>query len=169
MSAGGIVPILAGAAARRRKQEQQEKEEESMATYDSKDLNGWEFKIVRSALGRFSNYQAVQKVCREEAESGWELVEKFDSSRLRFKRRVERRSNDHLARLDPYRTSPGFSSAGTSAALIVGVVLLLIGGVALLYRTRWDHLNMLHWPTLPILLVLVILALLILVMWRRGR
>jgi hypothetical protein len=132
MSVGGIVPILAAAAAKRR----QEEEEEKMSTYTGQDLNGWEFKIVRSALGRYSNYQAMQKVCQEEAESGWELVEKFDNYRLRFKRRVERRSNDHLARLDPYRTSPGFSGGGRSAALIAGVVLLLLGGVALLYFAR---------------------------------
>ena len=107
-----------------------------MSIYTGQDLNTWEFKIVRSVFGRFSNYKAVQKICQEEAETGWELVEKFDSYRLRFKRRVERRSNDHLARLDPYRTSPGFSGRAASVALIFGVVLLLLSGMAVLYFAR---------------------------------
>jgi len=134
MAAGGIVPVLAAAAAAKRRR--QEEEEESMVAYNSDDLNGWEFKIVRATFGRFSNYQAVQKVCQEEAEPGWELVEKFDQYRLRFKRRVERRSNDHLARLDPYRTSPGIKWSGTSTALVIGVILLLVGGLALLLISR---------------------------------
>jgi len=53
---------MAGAAAAKRRQEE---EEESMSAYNSDDLNGWEFKIVRSVFGRFSNYQAVQKICQE--------------------------------------------------------------------------------------------------------
>ena len=133
MASGGMIPIMAGAAAAKRRQEE---EEESMSAYNSDDLSGWEFKIVRSVFGRFSNYQAVLKICQEEAENGWELVEKFDEYRLRFKRRVERRSNDHLARLDPYRTSPGIKWSGTSTALVIGVILLLVGGLAFLLISR---------------------------------
>jgi hypothetical protein len=124
---GGATAAITAAARRR-----EEEEEEEMTAYDGQDLNSWEFKIVRSEFGRFRNYQAVQKICQEEAESGWELVEKFDSSRLRFKRRVERRSNDHLARLDPYRTSPGFRWSGASSALLIGVILLLVAGAVTL-------------------------------------
>ena len=107
-----------------------------MCSYSGDDLNGWEFKIVTSTFGRFSSYEAVQKVCQEEAVTGWELVEKFDQYRLRFKRRVERRSNDHLAPLDPYRTSPSLNWKGKSVALILGVVLLLGGILALLVLNR---------------------------------
>jgi len=39
------------AAAARRRQE----EEEKMTNYNKEDLEGWEFKIVRSNIGRFRN------------------------------------------------------------------------------------------------------------------
>jgi hypothetical protein len=169
MTAGGIVPILAGAAARRRAQQQQEEEEESMSSYKTQDLDGWEFKIVRSTFGRFSNYEAVQKICHEEAETGWELVEKFDSCRLRFKRRVERRSNDHMARLDPYRTSPGMGGNATKAALIVGLILLLLGVGLLLFLGPWSERIGTSLPTAPILLLLVIIPLVLFVVSRRRR
>ena len=165
MSAGGIAPILAVTAARRRRQ--QEEEEEKMSTYNSQELDGWEFKIVRSTFGRFSNYEAVQKVCHEEAETGWELVEKFDSCRLRFKRRVERRAGDHQARLDPYRTSPSLNSNGKLVALVLGIVLLLGGIMALLLlnRTSGD-------PSVPnVFLIVAAIAVLLIVMvlFRRRR
>jgi len=169
MGAGGIVPVLAAAAARKRAQMEKEEEEQSMATYNSQDLNGWEFKIVRSAFGRFSNYEAVQRVCREEAETGWELVEKFDSYRLRFKRRVERRSNDHLARLDPYRTSPGFSGSSLSTVLLTGVILVLVAGAVLLILSRQNGWDKAGWPSVIIIILLVAMLPIIVAMRRRGR
>jgi hypothetical protein len=162
---GGINAALTAAAAAKRLQQ----EEEEMTTYSDHDLNGWEFKIVRSAFGRFSNYQAVQKICQEEAETGWELVEKFDQYRIRFKRRVERRSNDHLARLDPYRTSPGFSRSSATTALVIGVLLLVVAGAALLLianKNEWDTANL---PIPIILILLVAVPVFIVVMRRRGR
>ena len=120
----GMIASTAAVAAARRQQE-----EEEMAGYDKSELEGWEFKIVRSVLGRFSSRRTVEKVRREEAGAGWELVEKFDDHRLRFKRRVERRSGDHLAKIDPYRTSLGFGGSGAAAGVIFGLILLL-GGVA---------------------------------------
>ncbi len=101
-------------------------EEENMTKYNSDDLNGWEFKIVRSDFGRFRNYEIVQKLCKEEAMAGWEMVEKFDSSRIRFKRRVEKRSQDQHLDFDPYRTSMSSISGGAVAA-IIGLVVLLAG------------------------------------------
>ena len=101
-------------------------EEENMTKYDSDDLNGWEFKIVRSDLGRFRNYEIVQKLCQQEARAGWEMVEKFDSSRIRFKRRVENRAQDQHLDFDPYRTSMSSISGGAVAA-IIGLIVLLAG------------------------------------------
>jgi hypothetical protein len=112
--------VIAAAANKKRQEE-----EEKMVSYNKEDLDGWEFKIVRSNFGRFSNYEKVQKVCREEAKAGWELVEKFDEYRLRFKRRIDKRANDQFLTVDPYRTSIGFGdwSVGLLAALIGGVVI----------------------------------------------
>lgn len=108
----------ARAAAARRHQE----EEEKMTTYNKEDLEGWEFKIVRSNIGRFRNYKRVQEVCAEEAKAGWELVEKFDDNRIRFKRRIEKRSNDQFLNIDPYRTTVGFKDGA-----LAGIILLAVG------------------------------------------
>ncbi len=113
---------------------QRAKEEEQMTTYSGNDLSGWEFKIIRSNFGRFSKLEEVQQVCREEAESGWELLEKFDQYRLRFKRRIEHRSGDNSARIDPYRTSPNSNIMGSKLALLIGLLLVAVVLIALLLR-----------------------------------
>ena len=119
-SAASSVSIAAAAAAKKRK------EEEDMAGYKKNDLDGWEFKFVRAHTNKFRTQEAVRKVCEEETLAGWELVEKFDDQRLRFKRRVERRSSDTLSDIDPYRTTIGFGG-GKVTGLVVGVTILLVG------------------------------------------
>jgi hypothetical protein len=109
----------AAAAAAKKRREQQE--EESMTQYSAQDLDGFEFKIVRSLTGTFSNYEAVQKLCAEEARAGWEMVEKFDNDRIRFKRRIERRNQDKSLGFDPYRTRVGMTELGM-VAIIVGLI-----------------------------------------------
>jgi len=100
-------------------------EEENMTGYNKEDLNGWEFKIVRSSMGTFSNYEKVQEVCRQEAKAGWELVEKFDQCRLRFKRRTDMRSKDQFLDIDPYRTNVG--GGGKTVGIIVGLSIFFLG------------------------------------------
>ncbi len=123
----GSTAAIAAAAAKKRKDE----EEEKMSTYKSDDLDGWEFKIVRSNTGRFRNYDAVNLLCQEEAQAGWEMVEKFDDQRIRFKRRVDKRSMDAHLQTDPYRTSVG-AGTNTSVMLVLGLAILL-GGLALFF------------------------------------
>jgi hypothetical protein len=130
-----MVPVIAAitastvaAAALKRRNE-----EEQMAQYRSDDLDGWEFKIVRSAMGRFSNRAFMKKICREEAQAGWELVEKFDDYRIRFKRRVEKRSVDPHLSVDPYRTAVSVGSKSV-VWVVVGLALLLAGVAILLIR-----------------------------------
>ena len=127
---GAIVPIITATAVRRRR----ESEEERMATYNSNDLDGWGFKIVRSSFGKFRSQKAVQKVCEEEARAGWQMLEKFDDSRIRFKRRVEKRSMDPHIEADAYRTS---ADAVTSSRLQIVIGILLLGagllGLALVF------------------------------------
>lgn len=126
---GVIIAAAAAAEARR-------KEEEKMTNYKSDDLDGWEFKIIRSTWGKFNSHEAIQKVCRQEAEAGWELLEKFDKHRLRFKRRVERRSADQHLGIDPYRgTASGSSRGGMIAGLALAAGLLLVGVVILMVNT----------------------------------
>lgn len=131
MSSSGIVPIIAvvaGGAMAAAAGKKKIAEEEKMVKYSTDDLEGWEFKIVRANTRRFRSSENIEKVIREEARAGWQLVEKFDDYRLRFKRRVEKRSMDrHLnADVDPYRSNYGFGAGGVVAA-IIGAALFALG------------------------------------------
>ena len=111
----------AAAAARRRLLE----EEEEMTQYSAQDLGGeWEFKIVRANWGVFRNPAVLAKLVAEEAQAGWILLEKFDNTRVRFKRPVSARRDD--ARLpggvDPYRTQYGMSPMWF-ALILTGVIV----------------------------------------------
>lgn len=114
---------------------QQQMEEEQEMTYKSDDLNGWEFKILRSNSGAFNTSAEMNKALQEESVHGWELVEKFDNYRLRLKRPVDaRRKINTNATSDPYRTHYGISDARMAVYVIAGVLgftALLIG--ALIY------------------------------------
>ena len=131
MSAGAAA--AAAAEAERRRQE-----EEEMTKYTDADLQGdWEFKIVRANTMAFKNPEVFRQVCAEEARAGWTLVEKFDDSRLRFKRPVSARSGDAGLDFDPYRTYYGISQ-GAIVAIVLACVLLvpvaIIGLVFLLVK-----------------------------------
>ncbi|MGI6357887.1 MAG: hypothetical protein ACOX2K_04235 [Bacillota bacterium] len=117
------------AAAAAAHQAEMRKEEEKLTSYNSSDLDGWEFKIVRSSA-RIKG-DKFRQLCQEEAENGWELVEKFDDYRVRFKRRVERRQLDRHATLDPYRTTYGLSE-GKVVLIVLSVALVIAMGVVLL-------------------------------------
>lgn len=113
---------------------QEGQEEEAMTEYTHDDLReDWEFKIVRSDSGAFRNPGVLNQLVEEEARAGWVLLEKFDDSRVRFKRSRSARSRDAFlpSDVDPYRTRYG--APVTRQALVVAVVLgglLALGGVA---------------------------------------
>lgn len=114
--------VAAKEAARKRR------EEEHMTGYNGNDMEGWEFKILRSHTGKFKNYHYVQQVCQEEAKAGWEMLEKFDDNRIRFKRRVDKRRNDMHLDVDPYRTTVGMSEG----KLVVTIVGSIVGATAII-------------------------------------
>jgi len=123
---GAIVPIIAAAARQR-----QMREEEKMTGYKKSDLTGWEFKIVRSQFGRFHNPENVEKLCSEEARAGWEILEKFDDYRIRFKRRTNKRTMDQFAEIDPYRTG---SETGMGAGMwILAIIAMLFVGLGVFF------------------------------------
>jgi hypothetical protein len=107
------------------------KEEEEMTQYTRDELdNDWEFKIVKSATGRFKKREIVEQVRAEENIAGWVMVEKFDDSRIRFKRPVSAQRNDFNLppEIDPYRTNFGISESGLGlsiAGVIVGVGVIV--------------------------------------------
>ncbi len=114
-----------------------------MAAYSQDDLNDdWEFKIVRSIGGAFHNPDVLNQLLQEESRAGWVMLEKFDDSRIRFKRRCSSRAND--ARLppeiDPYRTSYGappnlYASRLVMLAMLI-VMLVISLGMALILVMR---------------------------------
>lgn len=124
--------IIAAQAAQ--EEQRKRKEEEIMTTYTTEDLEqNWEFKIVRAGSPAFRRPDAFQALLEEEALSGWEMVEKLDDQRVRFKRRRELRRKDATLPpgIDPYRTQYGSNaSAKTIAALLVGVFVMLAFGFA---------------------------------------
>ena len=123
VSSAGTSAAAAAAAERRRREE----EEETLTSYASNDIDKYEFKIMRSSLGKFSNYETLKRVCEQEARAGWEMVEKFDQYRVRFKRKIEHRANDRHLDFDPYRTG----IAGSGGALKIGIIVGVIGLLAL--------------------------------------
>jgi hypothetical protein len=119
MSAGAAASSAA-AAERRRLLAQ---EEEEMTPYSPTDLaQDWEFKIVRSAMGRFGNPAFLQRVLADEARAGWVLVEKFDQSRIRLKRPAAARERDGKLDFDPYRTEAGTPQTILTLAILGGIL-----------------------------------------------
>ncbi|MBD2003637.1 MULTISPECIES: hypothetical protein [Cyanophyceae] len=111
--------------------QQDEEEEETLTRYESKQdsapaellssnggsvgaskeprMMGWEFKIVRASSDLFRSSAIFQKLCEEEAQSGWILLEKLDDRRVRFKRAIAMRDiipSESLS-YDPYRSHYG--------------------------------------------------------------
>ena len=107
-----------------------------MTSYSSDDLNqDWEFKIVRSSSRAFRDQDLFAALLEEESLAGWELVEKLDDRRIRFKRLRSQRDKDHRLPpgLDPYRTQFGSSSNAPVVAVIVALLLALGLGVVFLF------------------------------------
>jgi hypothetical protein len=121
----------AAAAAAAAAKRQMEEEEEQMTSYTREELeNDWEFKIVRAQANPFGKPATFQKLVEEEARAGWQLVEKFDNSRVRFKRPRSARQRDAQlpAGVDPYRVNYGISEG----AMVAVVLLAVFGGLGLL-------------------------------------
>ena len=99
--------------------------------------NDWEFKIVRAQTGAFRHPATFQKLIEEEARAGWQLVEKFDNSRVRFKRPRSARQRDAQlpAGVDPYRVQYGIGEGALAAIILVAVfgsLALIIFGIYLM-------------------------------------
>jgi hypothetical protein len=151
------IPSTAGHAAAARIAQQQ-KEEEEMAKYGSEDLNGWEFKIVRSGSGKFRKQEEIQKLCQEEARAGWEMLEKFDDYRIRFKRKTEMRSSDTHQQIDPYRTHVGMNPNLVGPVIAIAMALLIAGiALAANYSAKGGKPAILIAPLITIVLIAFIM------------
>ena len=122
-------PVHAAALAAEAAEKRIRQQEESMH-YSPEDLDqGWEFKIVRGHIGAFRRPAALKKLLEQESQSGWVMLEKFDDSRIRFRRPASARANDsYLPRgVDPYRTNLVAPAGWLAVVLVIGV----LGGLAL--------------------------------------
>jgi hypothetical protein len=127
-ASGGAIAASSAAQKRRRNAE-----EEHMTGYTEDELNeGWEFKIVRSDTPVFRKPQVLARLREEEARAGWTMVEKFDNSRVRFKRpRAARAQDPYLPeQVDPYRTQYGKTNL-MYVSIMVGLILLVALAVVL--------------------------------------
>jgi len=108
-------------------QRQLREQEEEMPHFTPQDLNGWEFKILRyTKIGGLKDSVVLQKVLAEEAQAGWELVEKFDDFRLRLKRRISERENDKNHLIDPYRAYCGPSQTAWAIGIMLGSLFIAL-------------------------------------------
>ncbi|KAA3646534.1 MAG: hypothetical protein DWQ07_10015 [Chloroflexi bacterium] len=117
------------AAERHRKERFLPDEEEARLRYSAEDLENWEFKMVRSATRQFHKPEVLYLVLEEESVAGWELLEKLDDHRLRFKRSLRGRHKDEFLPpgYDPYRSWVGISQSQITLILIILSFLLSIG------------------------------------------
>ncbi len=112
----------------------QQEEEEEMTPYSAKDLaDGWEFKILRSTTGKFSDPFWLKAVLDEEARAGWALLEKFDDYRVRLKRPASARSRDASLSFDPYRSSVGIGQGRLALLIIAGTMAATAIGLGVLF------------------------------------
>lgn len=153
--------IIAAHAAE--KQRQANFKEEEMTNYSTDELQqDWEFKIVRSESGAFRNPQTFQALVEEEAIAGWELLEKLDDNRVRFKRRSEKRRRDQTLPpgIDPYRTHYGRDPRTTATA--VGLILALVFGLGVLALVFFEDTGSgaSAWPIIAIMIPLVMVVVL---------
>ncbi|ELS32464.1 MULTISPECIES: hypothetical protein [Pseudanabaena] len=113
----------------------EEVEEENLTRYESNTSSdqpkGWEFKILRTNSGGFRSRKVLSKVCAEESQAGWILLEKLDDHRLRFRRPVVARDRDNLCKIDPYRTRYGIAEIVETWTTII-VLLVIMSGAAIL-------------------------------------
>jgi hypothetical protein len=156
--------FLAAAAAQEQRRLMYE-EEERMTKYSPDELReDWEFKIVRAETPIFRKPEIFQLLLQEEAISGWQLVEKLDDMRVRFKRSPSARKRDAMLPqgVDPYRTRFG-SYTRSARLLIVNIVLLVAVGLGmfLLYDRGSIAATALLTVILPLLVIIGVLALII--------
>ena len=126
-AAGAAGAAAAVAAAQRRRAEA---EEEHMTGYRAEELEGWEFKIIRTSTRSFADREKMRAILSEEGQAGWELVEKFDDYRVRLKRRTDARSSDSQLSFDPYRTHVGTHPNVLAIRALVIVAGVLTAGLA---------------------------------------
>jgi hypothetical protein len=88
----------------------------------------WEYKVVRSPRRALRNPAIFHRLCREEAQAGWMLLETLDDRRLRFKRPTLARLliDPNQLTFDPYRTT---YPAPVNGRRILSVLALIVAAI----------------------------------------
>jgi len=84
-----------------------------------------EYKIVQSTTPHFAKPANLKAILDEEAQAGWQLVEKFDNYKIRLQRDISHRTGDTARSFDAYRTQVGLSNFityGSATVLTLAVV-----------------------------------------------
>jgi hypothetical protein len=93
-----------------------------------------EYKVITSNTPIFANPARLKQILAEEAQSGWDLEELIDSTRIRVSRDKSARSGDGSRSIDPYRISVGMNQAlyfGVAAIITIGVIWAIIQAAAM--------------------------------------
>ncbi len=106
------------------------KEEESMSQFINEQIAEYEFKIIRGLGEPFKKREILERLCKEERLAGWELFEKLDNQRVRFKRPISARTNDSQLKFDAYRTQVGWLNR-TPSFIIPLILVFLISLVSI--------------------------------------
>lgn len=92
-----------------------------------------EYKIVQSTTPHFAKPEQLSRVLSEEAQAGWQLVEKFDNFKIRLQRDVSHREHDSSRNIDPYRCHVGpsnwitYGAAAIATIIVVYIIFLAVG------------------------------------------
>ncbi len=127
----------------------QREEEIPAACPDAGTIEKYEFKILRSNWGIFSNPEKRDEILRREAENGWRFLEKFDDFRIRVYRR--RDAHSKTGGIDPYRTNVGVGGIGIGAmikekrkyfiAAGLSLVLVVLTTACLNFYVKMDNMR----------------------------
>lgn len=153
------------------KRRQQEEEEEAMTKYSLDELeDNFEFKIVRSEIGSFRKPENLRRLVQEESIAGWELLEKLDDRRVRFKRPLDARRRDiNLPPgYDPYRTAFDRSNARVLMVIMVGLVMLVGVVTSVLFGAGSAEMPILF-TVLGLGIAVVVILFMVIVIARRNR
>lgn len=150
---GWMVPMMAAA-------QQRQGEERLLAELIAKDeKNAYEFKILHAYGGAFRRPERLRQILEDERQARWELVMKLDDTRIVLRRPRQASYYESSGGVDPYRTQIGSNRA--AVALVLGGVLALGIGVAILFAGERGAGISGEWPIIAASIVSIIIFLLL--------
>ncbi len=97
-------------------------------------MNNKEYKVITSNTPMFLNSAKLKQILAEEAQSGWDLEELIDSTKIKLGRDKSARSGDSSRTIDPYRINVGMNQAlyfGVAAIITILVIWAIIQAAAM--------------------------------------